>query len=116
MGFRDVPMRTLLRIAIVAAALLLALPAAAQSLDEAKSAGHVGEQSDGYIGVVPGAPASARQLADRINEERAVKYGEIAANRGTSPAAVAALAGKKLVARTPPGQWYRDANGKWNQR
>ena len=116
MGFGDMPMRTLLQIAIAATALLLALPAAAQSLDEAKSAGHVGEQSDGYLGVVPGAPASARQLADRINAERAVKYGEIGANRGASPAAVAALAGKKLVERTPPGQWYRDADGNWHRR
>jgi uncharacterized protein YdbL (DUF1318 family) len=85
-------------------------------LDGAKRAGHLGEQADGYVGVVPGAPPSARALADRINGERAKRYGEIAAKTGTSPAAVAALEGQKLIARPDPGEWIRDANGKWHQR
>ena len=109
-------MRSLLRIAIAAAALLVAAPAPASPLDDAKRAGSVGEQSDGYVGVVPGAPASARAFADRINSERAEHYSEIAARTGTSPTAVAALAGQKLVERASPGEWIRDADGQWGQR
>ena len=109
-------MSSLLRIAIAAAALLGAAPALASPLDDAKRAGQVGEQSDGYVGVIPGAPASARALADRINAERAERYGEIAAKTGTSPTAVAALAGQKLIARASPGEWIRDADGKWRQQ
>jgi uncharacterized protein YdbL (DUF1318 family) len=105
-----------LRIAIAALALCLPLAAGASPLDDAKAAGHVGEQADGFLGVAPGAPASARDLVDRINAERAAHYGEIAAKNNTSPAAVAALAGQKLVERTPPGQWYRDASGAWKKR
>jgi uncharacterized protein YdbL (DUF1318 family) len=85
-------------------------------LSDAKRAGHLGEQADGYVGVVPGAPPSARALADRTNGERAAHYGEIAAKTGTSPAAVAATAGQKRIARASPGEWIRDANGKWQQR
>jgi uncharacterized protein YdbL (DUF1318 family) len=85
-------------------------------LNDAKRAGHLGEQADGYVGVVPGAPPSARALADRINGERAPHYGEIAANTETTPAAVAAIAGQKRIARASPGEWIRDANGKWQQR
>jgi uncharacterized protein YdbL (DUF1318 family) len=110
-------MRRSLAIAVaIASALLLVAPAGADSLDDAKSAGQVGEQSDGYLGLVPGAPASARALVDRINAERAEKYAEIAKKRDTTPAAVAALAGKKLIERTPSGQWYRDPSGQWKQR
>ena len=109
-------MSSLLRIAIAAAALLGAAPALASPLDDAKRAGHVGEQADGYLGVVPGAPQSARALVDGINAERAERYGEIAAKTDTSPTAVAALAGQKLIARASPGEWIRDADGKWRQQ
>jgi hypothetical protein len=88
----------------------------AMPLDDAKRVGHLGEQADGYLGVVPGAPPSARALADRINGERAAHYGEIAGKTGTSPAAVAAIAGQKRIARASTGEWIRDANGKWQQR
>ena len=106
-----------LRAAIVlAAALLLALPALADRLGDAKQAGHVGEQADGFIGMPPGAPASAQTIVEEINVGRGRKYGEIAAKNATSPAAVAALAGKKLTERAPAGQWVRDASGQWRQK
>ncbi len=109
-------MRDTLSVALAVVSLLVALPAAANELDAAKSAGHVGEQADGFLGVAPGAPSSAQGLVTRINEERAVRYGEIAAKNKTSPSAVAALAGKKLTDRTPPGQWVRGADGKWTKK
>ena len=110
------PMRTSFTFALAVVSLLVALPAAASELDAAKAAGHVGEQADGYLGVAPGAPSSAQGVVRRINEKRAVRYGEIAAKNKTSPSAVAALAGKKLTNRTPPGQWIRGANGKWTKK
>ncbi len=109
-------MRNTLTVALAVVSLLVALPAAANELDAAKGAGHVGEQADGFLGVAPGAPSSAQGLVSRINEERAVRYGEIAAKNKTSPSAVAALAGKKLTDRTPPGQWIRSADEKWKKK
>ena len=103
-------------VALAAAALLLPLAAAATPLEDAKRAGHVGEQADGYLGVAPGAPASARAFVDGINAERAAHYAEIAAKNDTSPTAVAALAGQKLIERAPPGQWVRPADGKWKKK
>jgi len=108
-------MSSLLRIAIAAVALLVAIPAPASPLDDAKRAGQLGEQADGYVGVIPGAPASARALADRVNAERAEHYAAIAAKTGASPTSVAALAGQKLVERAAPGDWVRDADGHWTQ-
>ena len=109
-------MRNTLTVALAVVSLLVALPAAANELDAAKAAGHVGEQADGFLGVAPGAPSSAQGLVSRINEKRAVRYGEIAAKNKTSPSAVAALAGKKLTDRTPSGQWIRGADGKWTKK
>ena len=100
----------------MAALLLASLPAAASPLDDAKQAGHVGEQADGYVGVPPGAPASAQDLVDQINAARGVRYAEIAAKNDTSASAVAALAGNKLVGRAPAGQWVRDASGTWQKK
>ena len=106
-----------LRAAIVLAiTLLLAFPAFASPLADAKAAEHVGEQADGYLGVVPGAPASAQALVDQINAGRKSKYAEIASTNETSAAAVAALAGGKLVGHTASGLWYRDSSGKWERK
>ena len=69
-------MRTLLRLALAAA--LLAAPAAlASPLDDAKRDGQLGEQADGYVGVVPGAPPGAGDLAQRINAERSARYADL---------------------------------------
>ena len=59
--------------------------------------------------------SSAVELAASINQKRAVHYGEIAAKNGTDPTAVAALAGRKLIERAPPGQWVRDSDGNWKK-
>ena len=47
-----------------------AAPAAASDLGSARAAGQVGEQVDGYLGVVPGAPQSAADLVSEINAIR----------------------------------------------
>jgi uncharacterized protein YdbL (DUF1318 family) len=108
-------MRTI-RTGLVLAALLLALgppvPAAALELEQAKARGLVGEQADGYLGVVE-ASAEARALAERVNAKRRAEYAEIAKKRGTSESAVAQLAGQKLVQRTPGGQYVRGSDGRW---
>jgi uncharacterized protein YdbL (DUF1318 family) len=97
--------------------MLTALPAAAQSLDEAKAAGQVGERIDGYVGVVDAStPGDVRAMVDQVNAERRQKYAEIAAERGTSVEAVAQIAGQKLIARAPGGQYVLGADGEWRQK
>ena len=97
-------------------ALLLALglagPAGALGLGEAKAKGLVGEQADGYVGVVSGG-GEASAVAKQVNAKRRAEYAEIAKKRGTTVEAVAALAGAKLVARTPGGQYVRGSDGRW---
>lgn len=103
-------------LALVAALLLLAAApdAWAEDLDAAKAAGWVGERPDGFIGLVSGsAPPTAKQLVDDVNIRRRQKYIEIARQNRTVFDAVAALAGAKLVERTPPGQYVMTPDGRW---
>lgn len=115
----SVSLRPSLLVALVAA-LWLSLPALADAADSAdsamaaaKAAGSIGEQVDGYLGAVPGAPAGTDALVARINAERRAYYANIAAKNGTASNIVARLAGKKLIQRTPPGQYTRSASGQW---
>ncbi len=111
--------RTCQRIGIIVltALALLAVPsvgALANPLDDAKSAGKVGERPDGYIGeVARDAGPDVKALVQEINAKRKQSYGQIAKKRGTSVEAVAALAGAKLVNGAPPGQYVMTASGQW---
>ena len=89
-------------------------PASAVTLDQAKSQGQVGEQANGYLGVVSaGAPADVQALVADINQKRKAEYQDIAQRNNTSLNAVEALAGKKAVELTPPGQYVRLPSGQW---
>ena len=97
--------------------LALAGPAAADALGDAKRAGLVGEQANGYLGVVD-APGSAetRALVDDINARRRARYRSIAAENGIELEAVELLAGQKAIEKTPAGQFIRLATGPWRPK
>ena len=88
----------------------------ANTLDEAKAAGYAGEQQDGYVGARPNAPAQVQELVGAVNVRRRAKYAQIATRNGTPLEAVARLAGTKLIARTPSGEYVRSASGKWQKK
>lgn len=104
-----------LTLAILALA-VFSLPAAAQTADQAKDAGTVAEQADGYLGVPPGAPPGGQAVASRINAQRKQRYESIAKKNGLSMAAVAHRAGEKLTTRTPSGRYFRNAGGRWQKK
>ncbi len=99
--------------ALLGLSLVAAQPAAAQSLDQAKAAGQVGERPDGLVGVVADAPPAVRALVDQINARRLEEYRAIAGRNGTNVTAVQAIAGQKLTAQAPAGSFVMDASGKW---
>ncbi|WP_437880179.1 YdbL family protein [Pseudomonas sp. LRF_L74] len=99
-------------------ALCLSLPALAISLNEAmsalgsaKAAGQVGEQPDGYLGVV-NSSGQAADIAAQINQARRAEYQRLAKDNGLQLGDVEALAGQKALEKTPSGQ-YIQVNGKW---
>ena len=99
---------------IILAGLGWSEPTWAISLHEAKAQGYIGEQANGYLGLVKsGAPADVKALMNDINARRKQEYKSIAARNKTELNVVEALAGKKAIDRTPPGQYVRLPSGKW---
>ena len=91
--------------------------ASSATLDGAKAAGQIGESVDGYVHLVDkNAPADVKALMKDVNNKRRAKYGSIASKRGAPVKDVAALAGAKLVERTPAGQYVMDSGGKWRKK
>jgi hypothetical protein len=84
-------------------------------VDSAKAAGVVGEQADGFLGLVTGAADPAVKAAvDEINAGRAQLYREAAAKNGVSPEAAGAAAFNSVVkAKLKPGEFYKPAGGGW---
>ena len=96
---------------------LAAAPALALDLDGAKASGQVGEQLDGYVGLVKGgASGEVQDLVQQVSGGRRERYAEIARENGIGVEAVGARAGAKLVERATAGQWVKGSNGKWLQK
>ncbi len=111
------------RIAIVAAALMLAAtPVLADAasdkaaVDAAKVAGTVGEQADGYLGIVGTADAAVTAAVSNINNGRANVYADTAAKTGVTRDAAGQATGATLIARVPPGQYYKPLGGNWTRK
>lgn len=89
----------------------------ALTLQEAKADGLVGEQRDGYVGlVVSSADAEVIALVQDINRQRREQYQQIAQRNGISVEQVAALAYEKAVGATPSGQFVQDTSGAWQRK
>ncbi len=95
------------------AATLFVSPASARALEQERHAGLVGDQADGYLGVVQGGNGALQKSVDEINIGRREEYARIAGQQGTSPDAVGAIFGEKLWQQTGSGEYFRGANGAW---
>jgi uncharacterized protein YdbL (DUF1318 family) len=81
-----------------------------------RASGKVGEQADGYLGLVESEP-SLRAQVDAINIKRRAYYTDLAAKRGAKIEEVAAATACEILAsRVQPGQFYRLSDGQWRKR
>ncbi len=88
----------------------------ATDLQQAKTDGLVGEQLNGYLGVVDASASSEVQaLVKDINGKRKAKYEAIASQNNSSLETVELLAGKKTVQKTQPGNFIQTATG-WKKK
>ena len=106
-------------IAAAAVSLLCADTAIAQARDPAyaaaRAAGSVGEQPDGYLGVVGAATPELRALVANINIQRKAAYTH-GAGAGATIEQFAFVSGCNLVAKTAPGEKYKSPGGEWKTR
>ena len=114
--------RALFAAAMLTGALLLAAPAQAQNdaaIAQARAAGQIGEQADGYLGFVPGANISAdlRGRVEQNNIQRRALYTRRAAERNVSVSEMAAAVACEVFSRRiAVGERYRNEGGQWRQR
>ena len=107
-------------VSVAATGLLLAtslnsVSAASALIEAAKNECVVGEQANGYLGVVSGASASEslkRDVSD-TNQRRKAVYADLAKRNGVTIEVTAALTAEKLMSQASRGQCIRDGAGKW---
>ena len=107
---------------MMAAAALIAVGAAGAAWAQrdpayaaARAAGQVGEQPDGYLGVVSGG-ADVRALVAKINIQRKAAYTQKAAASGATVEQLAFTSGCNLIAQTAAGEKYQTPGGAWATR
>lgn len=84
----------------------------ALELRDAKEQGLVGETPSGYLEAVGIATQEVSDLLKNINLQRREEYQRIATKNNISLSDVEALAGKKAIEKTPPGQYVK-IDGQW---
>jgi uncharacterized protein YdbL (DUF1318 family) len=108
---------TAVRALCLAGAVVVAMPAAAQSsIGQAIQAGQVGERYDGYMAVV-GAPTPQlqRQVA-AINLRRRNLYIGLASRRNVNPQAVGLATACELFSKLAVGDAYMLEDRAWRRR
>ena len=106
---------------IIMLSLLMALvpaviAAAPMDLGAAKSGGLVGEQENGYLGLVQAdAPSAVRSLVADVNRQRRARYQTIAQKNDISLEDVETRAGQTAIDRSPRGHYVK-VLGRWRQK
>lgn len=96
-------------------ALLVALPAWALSLQEARSSGMVGEKLDGYVAALKNTP-EVSSLVTEVNARRKQEYARISSQNGQPVDVVAKLAAQEVINKLPKGSSYQSPDGGWKKR
>ncbi len=91
--------------------------AVASALTQPKADGLIGEQANGYVGLVrQDISADTKKLVNEVNANRKAGYQKIAAQQGTSLAEVERVGGNKAIEKTLKGNYIRDASGAWRKK
>jgi uncharacterized protein len=112
-------MKTWMAVAAIVAVAGVATVALAQrdpAYAAARAAGQVGEQPDGYLGVVGAGSAELRALVSNINIQRKAAYTSRAQASGATVEQLAFTSGCNLIAQTAAGEKYRGPDGAWKTR
>ncbi len=94
---------------------LIAFPAFALELHQARSSGMIGEKLDGYAAAIKASPEVNALVAD-VNAKRKQEYARISKENGQPVDVVAKLAAAQIINALESGSPYQDANGNWKTR
>ena len=109
--------RWMVTFAALVLGLFVSLGVAAATLDSAKSDGWIGEQPNGYLGLVrDDAPDDVKALVKDVNAKRKARYQQIADQQGAPLAEVEKVGGQTAIEKTRPGHYVKDASGRWRKK
>ena len=90
---------------------------AASPLAQPKADGLIGEQANGYIGLVKqNVPADVKALVNDVNARRKAGYQKISKRENTPLSQVERVGGNTAIEKTLPGNYIRDASGAWRKK
>ncbi len=98
---------------LAATALILGLsvpPVLAQSLDQLRASGAVGERYDGYAEALQ---SSAAGVVQQVNAKRRQIYRQTADKEGASVDQIGRVYARQIFAKAPPGTKFLQENGSW---
>lgn len=122
---KPIPTSLMRRLGVLAGAVALAIctlgiSASAAERDPAYAAARrsnaVGEQVDGYLGLVSGGAADLRRMIEDINIKRKAVYAQKAQEQHATIEDYAFTSGCLLISQTVPGESYQAPDGSWRTR
>ena len=103
--------------ALLISLLAVSVAVANSPLTQPKADGLIGEQANGYLGLVtPNVPSNIKKLVNDTNAKRKAGYQKIAAKQGTSLSEVEKVGGMTAIEKTLRGNYIRDTNGNWRKK
>lgn len=92
--------------------------AASRAIESAKGECIVGEQADGYIGIVDSGKVSAelRREVDSINMQRKAAYASLAERNGVTVEAAGKVTAERLMNQAPSGHCIRGEDKTWYRK
>ena len=91
--------------------------AVASALDQPKADGMIGEQANGYLGLVrQDAPPEIKALVNDVNAKRKTRYQGIARNQGVPLLEVEKVGGTTAIEKTSRGNYVKDGSGSWRKK
>ncbi len=92
-------------------------PAAAQSLDQYRANGQIGERFDGYLMATrQNASSKIQKTVRSVNAQRRDIYRKRAKQQGVPTAQVGRVYAKQILGKAPRGTWFLRETGKWAQK
>lgn len=106
----------LLAAAVLALTTTAAMAQRDPAYESARKSGQVGEQTDGYLGIIGSPTAAVRDMVRDINIKRKAAYTERASATGSTVEQFAFTSGCNLISKTQPGEKYQAPDGSWQTR
>lgn len=102
-------------IVLVFASSMVSSMAWALNLQEARDKGFVGEQQDGYVGIIKKS-TEVSVLVKSVNDRRKAVYQDIVKRTGTNILVVGKQSAQKIIKKLNANHYVKNLAGKWQKK